>query len=271
MKIFLTTIALLIISISFSQNIEFKQENFDTLEDYNKAKTALEKGDEYFFSGEFKKALSPLKKAYTLNPNNALLNFKIGVCYFKINDLLQALPYFKNAQELDPKVDPKVSFALAQAYQANKKYQKAFESYSLYLASLSVKEKTAENNKVQKELDICRAKLHKNGSIEEDNKDREIAKNNAIQSTATNTQIAKKISTAKVTFKIQILSSSKPESVNNIKKVYTGSMKVKEIKVGDSYKYYVGNYTTREEVLKAIPKTKVEGAFPVRFKNGKRL
>lgn len=307
MKVFLTTVALLIFSIAFSQNVDFKKKNFDTPEQYNEAKIALDKGDEYFYAGEFDKALRPFKNAYALNSNNAVLNFKIGVCYFKNDDLSDALPYFKKAQKLDPKVDPKISFALAQAYQANKKYQEAIDSYNLYLASLSAKEKPSENDKVQKNLDICNAELQKSEYVEvEEDKAAELEaqkakelevqkakeeadkakvleaqkpekliekeeKQEEVSLTASKTQIAMESTSAKVTFKIQILSASKPESPSDIRKVYTGTMKVLEIKVGNSYKYYIGNYETRNEVLKAIPKTKVKGAFPVRFKNGKRL
>ncbi len=308
MKIFLTTISILIFSSVFSQNISFKKKNFETPEKYNEAKTALDKGNKHFFSGEFDKALRPFKNAYALNENNALLNFKIGVCYLKNDDLSDALPYFKKAQELDTKVDPKISFALARSYQANKKYQEAIDSYNTYLASLSSKEKPSENGKVQKNLDICNAELQKQEStIEENNNsakleaqkakeleeqkakeeavkakeienqktkelvEKEAKQNEDVSLTASKTQLAMESSSAKVNFKIQILSASKAVSTSDIKKVYAGPLKVEEIKVGNSYKYYIGNYDTRDQVLKAMPKTKVKGAFPVRFKNGKRL
>jgi len=300
MKVLLTIVALFIMSLAFSQNVEFKKKNFETPEQYTEAKEALDKANDYFFAGEFSKALKPLKKAQSLNSNNALVNFKIGVCYLKNDDLSDALPYFKKAQELDPKVDPKISFALGQAYQANKKYQEALDSYKLYLAGLSKKDKPSEADRVQKYLDICQAEVQKTESVEiekneaaelEAKKQKELEAQKAkereaqkqkdlaakeqqqaqVSLTASKTQAAMESSSAKVTFKIQILSASNPVSPSDLRKVYTGSLKVEEIKVGNTYKYYIGNYNTRNEVLKAMPKTKVKGAFPVRFKNGKRI
>lgn len=298
MKLLFTIFAILIINSAFSQNVDFKKKNFETPEAYQTAKSSLEEGNAFFFAGEFDKALKPFKKAYALNSNNALLNFKVGVCYLKTDNLLDALPYFKKAQGLDPQVDPKISFALAQAYQANKNYQNAIDSYNRYLSSLSDKEKASENSKVQKNLDICEAELQKIKSNDEHAAELEAEKAKAeadkekakkleeeqktlaletevkteevvLSSSVTKKAIAS--TSSKVIYKIQILSASKSESAIAIKKIYKGPLKVMEVKVGKSYKYYIGNFNTRAEVLKAIPKTKVKGAFPVRFKNGKRM
>ena len=307
MKVLLIIVAFLIVNLAFSQNVEFKKKNFESPEKYTEAKEALDKANTYFFAGEFDKALRPFKNAQSLNPNNALVNFKIGVCYLKNDDLQESLPYFKKAQELDPKVDPKISFALGQSYQANSKYQEAIDSYNLYLAGLSKKEGLSETDKVQKYLDICQAELQKIESEkivlaeaadleakksmeqeaekakepevkemqepEEQKKTEPLVKETKPEEVLIETKpvVVAKSSPETVIYRIQILSASKPVSAADIKKVYTGQLKVDEIKVGSSYKYYIGNYKSREEVSKAISKANVKGAFPVRFKNGKRI
>ncbi len=69
---------------SLAQNVEFEKKNFPGKKDeLNEAKDNIEKGDEIFEQGEayYRDALPYYLKANNFNPNNAKLNFKIGLCY----------------------------------------------------------------------------------------------------------------------------------------------------------------------------------------------
>ena len=309
MKTFFTILSVLLFMISFSQNIEFKKKNFDSPEQFEKAKAALEKGDEFFFAGNFEKAVSPFKEAQELNPNNALLNFKIGACYLKNDELEKSMPYFEKAQKLNPKVDPKINFALAQSYQANAKYDDAIESYNLYLEGLSKNAKVSENDKVQKNIDICMAELQKAKAKVEEKK--ELAKVEAppvkeekveakpvekkteivapVKEKKTSPKVEEKVSSTskpinktttkpiakpkadQITYRIQISSSAQVATASQLKSIYSGTLKITEEKVGNLYKYYIGDFSSKAEAMKAKSLSGVSGAFLVRFKNGKKI
>src|ERR1035437_9558214 len=69
---------------SFSQNVEFEKANFKGNKDgLKEAIEQVKEGDDAFSEGTtfYKKALAPYLLANKFNPNNALLNFRIGNCY----------------------------------------------------------------------------------------------------------------------------------------------------------------------------------------------
>jgi len=306
MKNLLTALAIFIVLFSQAQNVDFKKKNFKSEADYETASDALDKGDEQFFSGNFDKALPRFLEAQELNPNNALLNFKIGACYLKNDELKKSTPYFEKAKELDPKVDPKIDFALAQSYQANKQYDNAVESYQLYLASLSKSKKAAEEPKVQKNIDICSAELQKiQTKLEEEKEQVEAAKEpepviveekeapveevavvaapveekkeepkqvepEPTKVVAVSTPVAN-VKTEKITYRIQIASTSSPASSMALKKIYSGSLKISNEKIAGRHKYFIGDFSSKEEALKAKSKSGISDAFIVKFKNGKKI
>jgi hypothetical protein len=72
----------------YGQNIEFTKEFFkEDKEGLKKAKDNIELGDIEYNKGTyfFKQAIDPYLEANKFNPNNALLNFKIGQCYLYSN------------------------------------------------------------------------------------------------------------------------------------------------------------------------------------------
>jgi tetratricopeptide (TPR) repeat protein len=125
---------------SMSQNVEFKKKNFSDQAGFDEATKNLQKGDEIFIQGkkwQYPNALEFFMKAQAFNPNNAKLNFKIGVCYLNSSDKPKSLPFFQKAFELDPKVDPKINYALAQAYHFSFDWDNAIRQYNIYLLELS--------------------------------------------------------------------------------------------------------------------------------------
>jgi tetratricopeptide (TPR) repeat protein len=88
---------ILFVSQLSAQNVEFEKKNFKNRKDAFKiAKKNLEQGDELYamdMRGDYKQAIDYYLKANQFNPNNALLNYKIGVCYLKSVSQEKALDY----------------------------------------------------------------------------------------------------------------------------------------------------------------------------------
>jgi len=308
MKIFFTLLIMSTSLLLIAQDVEFKKKNFSSEEDYTQAITALEAGDNFFFDGNFQKALPRFLEAQALNPNNAMLNFKIGACYLKNDDAEKALPFFEKAQSIDPLIDPKLHFALAQSYQANKKYKEAIEAYQTYLNGLHKTKRPTEEPVVQKQLDICQSELQKMESAQvkevpktnvdsspapkeaQTESEKEIKPENKLEEASPKkeesiappaptpstkpTEPSPKTESAspeKVTFRIQIASMSTQASTLEQKKMYSGNLPVSYEKVGDQYKYYIGDFGSKEEALKAKSTCGIADAFIVKFVNGRKL
>ena len=147
MKKILLAIVLVSSTISFAQNIEFKSSNFkEDKEGLKKAEAAIDKGDEFYKLGNeavftvqpygliFRKALKEYEVAQKFNPNNAQLNFKIGVCYANSTDPSKCIPYIKKAKQLDPACDPFLNYYMGYALQLEGKYEEASKSYQAFEA-----------------------------------------------------------------------------------------------------------------------------------------
>jgi outer membrane protein OmpA-like peptidoglycan-associated protein len=138
-----TVLFLLMFSfVVHSQNVDFKSGNFK--EDKDGLKNAVEsikKGDVFFEQGNqavfdtkepglsFLLALNEYEVAQKFNPNNALLNFKIGVCYLYSSSPFKGLKYIKKAEELDKTCDPFMYYYIGVVHQLENKWKEALTSY----------------------------------------------------------------------------------------------------------------------------------------------
>ncbi|MFH2141213.1 MAG: hypothetical protein ABIJ97_02230, partial [Bacteroidota bacterium] len=141
-------IAILSLSIS-SQNVEFKKSNFSDEEGLKEALKNIKEGDALFQQSKpwlYQNASECYLKANEFNPENALLNFKIGICYLYSNDKGGSLKYFSKAYILNSKVDPKIEYALAQAYQYNSEWNNSINYYKIYA------DKTSKDLNIQKQI-----------------------------------------------------------------------------------------------------------------------
>jgi outer membrane protein OmpA-like peptidoglycan-associated protein/tetratricopeptide (TPR) repeat protein len=125
-----------------SQNIDFKSSNFkDDKDGYKKATEAIDQGDVFFKTANtalfevqplglnYQLALKNFMLAQKFNPNNAELNFKIGVCHSNGTDPEKGIPYIKKANELDPGCDPFLPYYLAYTLQLEGKFDEAQKEY----------------------------------------------------------------------------------------------------------------------------------------------
>jgi len=141
----ITAVATLFCFAVSAQNIEFKSANFkDDKEGFKNAKEAMDKGDEYYTLGteavfavkspglNFKLALVEYSKAQDFNPNNALLNYKIGVCHAYSENSYKCINYLYKAHELDPACDPLMKYYYGLALQLDEKFSEAIKAYDAF-------------------------------------------------------------------------------------------------------------------------------------------
>ncbi len=138
------TMMLLVGTIVYAQNIEFKRSNFpDKVGAYKNAVYALKEGDSFFEQGPsyYLYALKEYKKAQKFNPNNAELNYKVGVCYLNTLNKTVSKDYLLRAVELDSNVHENINLELARSYHINKAWDTAisyYETHKRYLENLEL-------------------------------------------------------------------------------------------------------------------------------------
>jgi outer membrane protein OmpA-like peptidoglycan-associated protein/tetratricopeptide (TPR) repeat protein len=155
---------------SFAQNVDFKASNFKEKKDELKlALDNIERGDEFLEAGNlavvevnnigyfFETALFHYLQAQKLNPNNGLLNYKIGNAYLYTNEKYKAREYLDRAIKLQPDLNPKIYIYLGLAYQLDGLYDDAltyFHKFEISAKSKDVEEYSTSYKKYMKE---CRS------------------------------------------------------------------------------------------------------------------
>jgi len=110
-------------------NVEFDKSNFKR-DDWPRLKEVvreMEKGDELFVidrRAAYLQALEFFMPANNFNPNNALLNYKIGKCLLFSLQKTNAIFYLEKAERLDPQINRELDYLKAQAYHFNPENQK---------------------------------------------------------------------------------------------------------------------------------------------------
>lgn len=139
MKTVVAIISFFVVFGAMAQNVEFSKDNFkDRKDELKDAIKLMEEGDEYFQGREvfWKEAIPMYLKANEFNPNNALLNFKLGACYLYSIERDKALQYLERAYELNPSVDPLLNYYLGQAYHLKYEFDDAITFYSKYQSAV---------------------------------------------------------------------------------------------------------------------------------------
>ncbi|HZH87293.1 MAG TPA: OmpA family protein [Brumimicrobium sp.] len=142
---YILVVFLLLSGFISAQNVDFKRGNFkDDVDGFKVATDAISKGEPFFQEGSlavfevrdpklaFKKALIEFEKAQKFNPNNALNNYRVGVCYIHSTSPYKAISYLKKAYELDPTCDPFLYYYHGNAMQLEGEYDKALDSYKKF-------------------------------------------------------------------------------------------------------------------------------------------
>lgn len=138
MKTYLFIAGLLFTTVgAFAQGVEFDKDNFkDDKEGLKEAKNNIKAGDKIYAQGEifFKEAIPFYEKANAFNPDNALLNYKLGECYLYSVHKPKAKAHLLKAFELQPNIDPRINFYLGQAYHLDNEFDRAIDCYTKYKA-----------------------------------------------------------------------------------------------------------------------------------------
>lgn len=156
---------LLIATKIFAQNnIEFTKENFpNDSKGLKAAEKSILEGNDFYMErkGGYNLALEHYLKANTFNPNNAQLNYKIGVCYLNGIQKNKAYDFLQKAFNLNKNVADDIHFQLGSALQNSLRFDEAIEEFFIYKnTNKSEKQKTEIDNKTNKRIDEC-----KNGFI----------------------------------------------------------------------------------------------------------
>jgi hypothetical protein len=160
MRYIFTFLALSLTSLMTAncQDVEFKKKNFTDANGFDQAVNNIKKGDEYFakhMKWPYQQALEYYIKANEFNPNNSMLNFKIGICYLNSFDKANSLSYFLKAQSLKPDIDPKIEYAIAQSYHYSLQFDEAIKHYKLYINSYISPDKNSIAVLIDKKIAEC--------------------------------------------------------------------------------------------------------------------
>lgn len=148
------------VSSVFSQtNVEFTKKAFSgKTKELKVALKELSQGDDLFEqalmpnSGNYSQALNHFLKAQEFNPDNAVLNYKIGKCYLNSYDKTKAAPYLEKSFMLNPKVSTGIQYLLGQAYHINLEFDKAITAFKIYKESLSPEDLTKYGKSIEKRI-----------------------------------------------------------------------------------------------------------------------
>jgi outer membrane protein OmpA-like peptidoglycan-associated protein len=142
------------------QNVAFEKKNFkDDIKGYKNAMDSIEAGDKFYQMGppRYYMAIHFYLSAEKFNPNNDMLNYKIGVCMLSHNSPFKtdALPYLQTAFKLNPAVAPDIHYLLGRAYHLNMEWETAKQEYSAYLQTLDQKKNADQIADTKKKIEEC--------------------------------------------------------------------------------------------------------------------
>jgi len=156
-RILATLFLWIILSIDlFSQSIPFEKNRFENdKEGFKLANNKLKEGETFFEEEFYEQALEPFLLAQNFNPNNAILNYKIGFCYLNSDSRYKCLEYFKKSFELDREISPDIHYMIAQGFQLNHDFKMAINEYKAYLATISSDPKNNELASIERSINQC--------------------------------------------------------------------------------------------------------------------
>ena len=158
MKKILYILSLLLTSGICAQNVEFEKDNFrDNKDGLKEAKRNIEAGDKFMEMGDayFKLAIEPYLNANVFNPNNALLNYKLGQAYLHSNYKLKSIPYLEKAVKLNPQINPEIHYLLGKAYHLDMQWDKAIKEFQTVQQSLKGAELELLNADINNHVAQC--------------------------------------------------------------------------------------------------------------------
>lgn len=150
-----------LINFSLAQEFPYIIENefITTQSGGNDALDKLDEGNDFFIQdtkGTYIKALEYYLQANEYNPNNAKLNYLIGICYLKTASKNLAAAYLEKAYRLNKNVTFDIVYWLARAYHLNSDFQKAITTYQAHYEKLSPTELRKTGKLIEKYIQECK-------------------------------------------------------------------------------------------------------------------
>lgn len=115
-----------------AQSVPFSKDQFSNNKDgLREAVRELKEGETEYGADppRYAQALPHFLAAHQFNPNNAVLNVKIGDCYLNSTTKTAALPYLQKAAALDATADARTHYLLARALHLSAKWSEAIAEY----------------------------------------------------------------------------------------------------------------------------------------------
>jgi len=115
------------------QDVRIRRGNFK-IENKKGFKTAWKSrrlGDRYYDKGYgyYHQAVNHFEKARQYNPDNAPLNYKLGVCHLETDNYSHAIKFFNKALSVDEQVATDIYYLLARAYHLDYQFDNAIRYY----------------------------------------------------------------------------------------------------------------------------------------------
>jgi len=140
-KVFSIVLALISLNVFAQRDIPFEKEFFESKKDGLKiAKDHIKSGDKIFNGGNnsyFNLAVKHYQAAYDFNPDNAEINYKLGVCYLYSPVKSKSLKHIEKSFQLRPDYDAyNIHFLLGRGYHLNGNWDKATVEFEKQLEVL---------------------------------------------------------------------------------------------------------------------------------------
>jgi outer membrane protein OmpA-like peptidoglycan-associated protein/tetratricopeptide (TPR) repeat protein len=145
-----------------AQNKEFTRSYFpDDSRGLREARRNIRDGDRLFQQGggNIEKALELYLKAHAFNPDNALLNMRIGECFLGTKAVDKSVDYLERAVELNV-ATLQVYYLLGKAYQQNYRFDDAIEQFTFYRQSLTPQEAIQQRASIDRRIAECNHAKH---------------------------------------------------------------------------------------------------------------
>jgi outer membrane protein OmpA-like peptidoglycan-associated protein/Tol biopolymer transport system component len=89
-------------------------------------------GDTYYSKKDYKNAIESYLQAIRVNPDDAALNFKLGLAYLYSDTKSKAASYIDKAYRLNPGIDNRIDYHLGIAFQNTNEFRKAIDHFEQF-------------------------------------------------------------------------------------------------------------------------------------------
>ncbi|MCB9335572.1 MAG: PD40 domain-containing protein [Flavobacteriales bacterium] len=135
MKQFYFTILIFGSLLTFS-NHAFSQDDKTGMVGY---KMKMADARHQYLNGNIRGGLLVYRELLKEFTNDAMINFRMGECYFDLKEWELSVEYYQNAKNLNDKIVPELYYKLGEAYHRNNQLDKAKESLTTFQTSASKK------------------------------------------------------------------------------------------------------------------------------------